>query len=88
MTTQGLGHHGTIFLIDESGQGRRPQIEDFLGIANFNYPQALLERRYTESVKHEMPDFFVELIAPAVARIHEEIKAEGFALPAKWTAVS
>lgn len=59
-------------------------IEDFLGVANFNYPQQLLDRRYTESVKHEMPQFFVDLIADDVARIRKEVEAEGFVLPAKW----
>lgn len=59
-------------------------IEDFLGVANHPYPPALLARRFTESVKHEMPDFFPGLIADDVARIRKEIETEGFAIPATW----
>lgn len=59
-------------------------IEEFLDIAHFNYPEPLLNRRFTESVKHPMPDFFPELIADDVARIRSEIEAEGYALPRGW----
>ena len=59
-------------------------IEDFLGIAHHTYPAPLLEKRFTESVKHEMPDFFPGLIADDVARIRAEVEAEGYVLPSSW----
>lgn len=59
-------------------------IEDFLGIANRSYPDALLQRRFTESVKHQMPEFFPGLVAEDVARIVSEVEAEGYHIPAKW----
>jgi hypothetical protein len=59
-------------------------IEDFLGIPPFDYPQALLDRRITEGIKHPMPPFFSELFQADVARICEEVQAEGFTLPATW----
>lgn len=59
-------------------------IEEFLDLPAFNYPQSILERRFTESVSHPMPDFFPELFAKDVERIRAEIQAEGFELPAKW----
>ena len=64
--------------------GTLKAIEDFLEVKNFNYPQQLLDRRYTESVKYEMPGFFVDLFADDVARIRREIEAEGFIVPQKW----
>ena len=60
-------------------------IEDFLGIAHHNYPAPLLQKRFTESVKHTMPAFFPELVEKDVARIRAEIQAEGFDLPASWS---
>lgn len=65
-------------------RGTLRDIEDFLGIRQFNYPQPALDSRFTESVKREMPDFFPELIADDVARIRTEIENEGYTLPAKW----
>lgn len=59
-------------------------IEQFLGIAAFDYPQSLLARRFTESVKHPMPAFFPELVAKDVDRITAEIEAEGFEIPESW----
>lgn len=59
-------------------------IEDFLGIAHHSYPEPLLQKRFTESVKHEMPDFFPGLVERDVARIRSEIAAEGYAIPEKW----
>jgi len=60
------------------------KIEDFLGIARFDYPQELLERRVTASVRHPMPGFFADLFADDLRRIRQEVRAEGFALPAAW----
>lgn len=70
--------------IHSDQRGMLRQIEDFLDIPAFNYPQPLLERRFTESVKHPMPDFFPELIGDDIARIRSEIEAEGYVLPEKW----
>lgn len=60
-------------------------IEEFLDIAPFHYPEGVLTKRFTESVKHPMPDFFPGLIAEDVDRIRMEVQAEGFALPASWS---
>lgn len=60
------------------------QIEQFLGITAFNYPQGQLDRRFTESIKHPMPDFFADLVADDVKRIRTEVEAEGYTLPEKW----
>lgn len=67
-------------------RGTLAQIEDFLGVSNFNYPQQLLDRRRAESVSHPMPDFFPELCEEDIKRIEKEIEAEGFELPEKWRA--
>ncbi|APE45051.1 sulfotransferase family protein [Sulfitobacter alexandrii] len=65
-------------------RGTLRQIEEFLRIPAFKYPQAILDRRFTESIKHEMPAFFPELFAEDIRRIRGEIEAEGFTLPEKW----
>jgi hypothetical protein len=65
-------------------RGTLRQIEEFLDLPPFEYPQAIMEKRFTESVKHEMPAFFPELFADDVARIRSEIEAEGYTLPASW----
>jgi hypothetical protein len=65
-------------------RGTLRHIEDFLEVPPFDYPQSLLERRFTESVRHQMPAFFPELIADDVRRICSEIEAEGYAIPASW----
>ncbi|MEO1139568.1 MAG: sulfotransferase [Pseudomonadota bacterium] len=70
--------------LHEDQRGCLREIEEFLGISAFRYPQPLLNKRLTESVKRDMPDFFPDLIADDVARIRAEIEAEGFALPEAW----
>ncbi|MEM1150512.1 MAG: sulfotransferase [Pseudomonadota bacterium] len=65
-------------------RGTLAQIEKFLGIAPFNYPQAALDRRLTESVQHPMPDFFPGLFADDIKRIADEVSDAGYAIPAKW----
>ncbi len=70
--------------IHSDQRGMLRQIEDFLGIAPFDYPEGILSRRFTESVKYEMPAFFPEIVAEDVARIKQEVRDEGFELPAKW----
>ncbi len=60
------------------------EIEKFLDLPAFNYPQSILDLRLAATVKHEMPAFFSELFAKDVARIRLEVEAEGFKLPAKW----
>lgn len=61
------------------------RLEDFLGVKNFNYPQHLLEKRFTESIKHPMPDFFPDLVRNDVERIKAEIREEGYTLPSSWS---
>ncbi|WP_311201453.1 sulfotransferase [Sulfitobacter sp. M368] len=61
------------------------QIETFLGIESFHYPQSLLERRFTESVKHPMPGFFADLFASDATRICREVEQEGFEIPESWS---
>lgn len=71
--------------IHANQRGSLRQIEDFLGLERWHYPQPLLDRRFTESVKHAMPDFFPELFADDIARIKGEIEAEGYTLPQSWS---
>lgn len=70
--------------IHKDQRGALASIEDFLGVANHTYPDALLSKRFTESVKHEMPEFFPGLVADDVVRIRAEVEAEGFEIPDKW----
>lgn len=65
-------------------RGALRDIEDFLGIAPYEYPQALLDRRITEGVKHPMPSFFAALFEADITRICAEVRAEGFNLPLGW----
>ena len=65
-------------------RGTLAQIEDFLGLEHFHYPQGVLERRPTEGAKLAMPDFFPELFAKDIARIHAEIEDAGLRLPESW----
>ena len=67
-------------------RGTLREIERFLQIAPFDYPQSLLDRRFTESVRHRMPDFFPELVAEDLRRIRREVEAEGYTVPASWGA--
>lgn len=75
-----------IFYEDIHADQRRAlaDIENFLGIANHSYPDTLLQKRFTESVKHEMPAFFPELVEKDIARIRAEVEAEGYTIPASW----
>jgi hypothetical protein len=59
-------------------------IEAFLGIEPYTYPEHLLTRRFTESVKHPMPDFFPKLFESDFLRIRKEVEAEGFTVPGSW----
>ena len=85
----GLGPEAlkVIFYEDIHADQRRAlrEIETFLGIAPFDYPQALLDRRFTESVRHEMPAFFPDLVAADLHRICDEVRAEGYDIPASWS---
>ena len=60
------------------------RIEDFLGISHFDYPEQVLDRRYAESERREMPEFFPSLFAEDIARIRAEVAAEGYAIPETW----
>ena len=62
------------------------EIEDFLGIARFEYPQAVLSRRVNESVNHPMPEFFPGLFAADFERIMAELEDEGLTIPESWRA--
>ncbi|MCP5037504.1 MAG: sulfotransferase [Rhodobacteraceae bacterium] len=68
--------------IDQRGMLR--QIETFLGIDPYDYPQQLLDRRLNESAKQEMPEFFADLFAEDVTRIKNEVIVQGFELPEAW----
>lgn len=65
-------------------RGTLKSIEAFLGISNFDYPQELLERRLTESVKRPMPDFFPDLFSEDVSRIKSELSDLGLEPPETW----
>lgn len=65
-------------------RGTLREIERFLEIPHFDYPQDLLDRRLTESVKHPMPDFFPELVEKDIRRISDEVAAEGCDIPKSW----
>jgi hypothetical protein len=60
-------------------------IEDFLGIVHQSYPDQLLQKRFTESVKNEMPEFFPDLVKKDIDRIRSEVEAEGYVLPISWS---
>jgi len=60
-------------------------LEDFLEIKNFDYPQHILDKRFTESAKIDMPDFFPDLFRSDVERIKNEVTDAGFTVPEKWT---
>lgn len=59
-------------------------IEEFLGLPAFDYPQAVLEKRLTESVRHRMPEFFADLFQKDITRICAEVEAAGYAIPDCW----
>ena len=59
-------------------------IEGFLGVDAQHYPDDVLARRLTESVRRPMPDFFAELFAADIARINGEVPDQGFTLPPSW----
>jgi len=67
-------------------RGTLADIERFIGLEPFEYPQAILDRRINESASLAMPDYFPELFAKDIARINAELEAEGLTLPASWTA--
>ena len=70
--------------LHDDQRGVLRDIEGFLGIAPFDYPQAALDRRVTESKKREMPEFFADLVSGDIARIRKEVEDEGYVLPLSW----
>lgn len=68
---------------DQTGTLR--DIEGFLGVKHHSYPPQVLARRFTESIKLEMPDYFEDMFAPDVARIKHEVEEAGFSLPQGWS---
>lgn len=75
-----------MFYEDQHADQRKAlrEIEDFLGIARFNYPEAVVARRVNESANHPMPEFFPDLFAEDFARIMGELEEEGLTIPASW----
>lgn len=67
---------------DQMGMLR--QLESFLGIREYNYPRDVMDRRFNQGVKVEMPDYFPGLFVDDLARIRQEIEAEGFEIPIAW----
>lgn len=65
-------------------RGKLKEIEDFLGISHYSYPDAIMKRRVNKSIRRPMPEFFPELFARDIARIKGEVEAEGFAIPESW----
>lgn len=65
-------------------RGHLQEIEDFLGIMNTTYPDAHLQRRFTESAKRPMPEFFPDLFANDIARIKSEVADLGYPIPDSW----
>ena len=60
------------------------QVETFLGVAPFDYPEGLLERRMAQSRVRPMPAFLPELFGRQVARIVKDLQGEGVEVPAGW----
>lgn len=60
------------------------RIEEFLGLAPMDYPEALIARQVNASVALPMPGFFRDLVAEDVTRIAAELRAEGLTLPDSW----
>ncbi|MGC1497682.1 MAG: sulfotransferase domain-containing protein [Sulfitobacter sp.] len=59
-------------------------IEEFLGIAPFNYPRWLIERRLVASASIPMPDFYADLFRKDVTRIKGELSDLGIPIPKNW----
>ena len=60
-------------------------LERFLGIEPFDYPDHLLHRKVNISPDLPMPPFFPELIARDSARIAKELRREGLDIPQSWS---
>jgi hypothetical protein len=60
------------------------EIEAFLGIEAFEYPDQVLNLRPTESVKLPMPEFFPEVFAGKVTKVKRDLAGLGFAPPESW----
>ncbi len=60
------------------------RVETFLGLSHHTYPAELLNRRFTESPRLDMPPFFAGLFADDIARIRAEVLAEGLVIPPSW----
>ncbi len=65
-------------------RGTLADIEDFLGIRHYDYPDALLNRRFNESAPRPMPDFFPELFAKDIAPIIRQVEDQGLTIPDAW----
>lgn len=71
--------------IHKNERGFLSGLEQFLGVQEQDYPDALLNRRVNASEKRNMPDFFTDLVSSDVERIVNEVREEGLTPPASWT---
>ena len=65
-------------------RGALRQIEEFLEIAPFDYPENLFDRRQAASMKREMPAFFPEIAADISDRVKGELLQLGLTPPDSW----
>jgi len=65
-------------------RGFLADLEDFLDVPHFKYPQALLDKRINQSVSKPMPEFLPSLLQADVARITNELIDLGLDVPASW----
>lgn len=86
----GLAPENTLVLFYENihadQRAALAQIEAFLELTPFEYHEDWLKSRRAKSVERPMPDFFPGLLERDVARICDEVEAEGFAVPPGWRA--
>lgn len=69
-------------------RGTLAEIETFLGLTPFAYPERALRRRLNEGAARPMPDVFADLFAADAARIAGELVAEGLKVPDSWGAAA
>jgi len=70
--------------VHQDQRGSLGQIEKFLGLNPFEYPDTLLTQRFTESARYKMPPFFASLFENDIARIKSEVVDAGFPIPESW----
>ena len=60
------------------------EIEDFLNIARFDYPEHLLARKVNVSPELPMPPGFADLLARDTAKVLAGMEQAGIAVPDSW----